>query len=345
LPSNLPENLPENLPHLEDQKIAIIGAGISGLQCASLLLEHGFNCTLFEKSRGFGGRTSTRRKDGWRFDHGAGYFTGTDSDFLPHIEALLPWQPKGTDEKFYVGATGANELAKNIAAQIIQQYTSSLSAHLGKTITTVTPTTPKGWLLKTNEGESFGPFDIVVSTAPPPQSVNIFANVESTVTQRLGDLQTYCTWALMLVTRKPLTTPDVVLAPNANISRITAEHSKPQRQALLTGSEPARNSLGQGQYVVQASRTFSQTHIEATPEEIIQLMVAELGTLWGPVPELLHSQAHRWLHAGIKVPLGEAYLLDREQGIAAAGDWCTGNSAQDAFISGANLAKAITAGS
>jgi renalase len=333
---------------VEDQKIAIIGAGISGLRCANLLLDHGINCTLFDKSRGFGGRTSTRRKNDWRFDHGTGYFAGTNPDFLSHIAALLPWQPTGTGDRFYVGANGNNELAKNIAAQIAEQYASSLNTHLvthlGTTITKVTRASQKGWRLTTNKGESFGPFDIVVSTAPPPQSVDIFASIASAVTQRLGGLRTYCSWALMLVTQTPLTAPDLVLEPNANISRVMAEHSKPRRQAVQTESDPAGVFVGQGQYVVQASRAFSQTHLEATPEEIIQLMLAELGALYGPIPEVVHSQAHRWLHAGIQAPLGEAYLLDRTQGIAAAGDWCTGNTAEDAFISGANLAKAIIAG-
>lgn len=42
-------------------KVAVIGAGISGLICARVLVEHGMEVTVFEKSRGIGGRMSTRR--------------------------------------------------------------------------------------------------------------------------------------------------------------------------------------------------------------------------------------------------------------------------------------------
>ncbi len=331
---------------LKNQKIAIIGAGISGLRCASLLLEQGATCALFDKSRGFGGRTSTRRKDNWRFDHGTGYFSATDPDFLDHLKTLLPWQPTGAEpnEQLYVGATGNNELAKNIATAITAHSPNTLTTHLGTTIEKVTSAQTKGWQLSSPGGEAFGPFDMVISTVPPPQAAKILAELKSSVTEGLNNLQTYCTWALMLVTKEQLTTLDLVREPNANISRIVAEHSKPQRQTLQTESGTENGFRGNAQYVVQASRAFSQTHINATPEAISQLMLNELNTMYGPLPELLHSQAHRWLHAGIQAPLGKAYLFDRNRGLAAAGDWCTGTTAEDAFLSGSNLAKAIIAG-
>jgi predicted NAD/FAD-dependent oxidoreductase len=37
-------------------KVAVIGAGISGLVCARLLVEQGMEVTVIEKSRGVGGR-------------------------------------------------------------------------------------------------------------------------------------------------------------------------------------------------------------------------------------------------------------------------------------------------
>ena len=57
-------------------KVAIIGAGIAGLTCANHLVEKDIHSTVFEKSKGVGGRTSTRRLEpNLSFDHGAQYFT------------------------------------------------------------------------------------------------------------------------------------------------------------------------------------------------------------------------------------------------------------------------------
>ena len=39
---------------------AIIGAGIAGITCARTLVQAGHQVTVFEKSRGVGGRMSTR---------------------------------------------------------------------------------------------------------------------------------------------------------------------------------------------------------------------------------------------------------------------------------------------
>ena len=63
-------------------RVAVIGAGMSGLTCASRLGERGFEVSVFDKGRGPGGRSSTRRVDldgaEVGFDHGAQYFTVRD---------------------------------------------------------------------------------------------------------------------------------------------------------------------------------------------------------------------------------------------------------------------------
>lgn len=51
-------------------KIAIIGAGLSGLSIAHLLKDYA-QITVFEKARGVSGRLSTRRAEPYVFDHGA----------------------------------------------------------------------------------------------------------------------------------------------------------------------------------------------------------------------------------------------------------------------------------
>ena len=59
----------EHLP--KKSSVAIIGAGIAGLSCATQLKVLGFEVQIFEKSRGPSGRMSTRNGDGWSADHGA----------------------------------------------------------------------------------------------------------------------------------------------------------------------------------------------------------------------------------------------------------------------------------
>ncbi len=60
------------------KKIAVIGGGLAGLNCANMLSDVA-DVTVFEKSNKVGGRMATRfDSDGtydYAFDHGAQYFT------------------------------------------------------------------------------------------------------------------------------------------------------------------------------------------------------------------------------------------------------------------------------
>ena len=53
-----------------EPKIAIVGAGISGLQCALILKLNGYNVTVFDKEPEVGGRMRTSEIDGFLIDHG-----------------------------------------------------------------------------------------------------------------------------------------------------------------------------------------------------------------------------------------------------------------------------------
>lgn len=114
----------------------MVGAGISGLTCARELIRRGHTVTVFEKSRGAGGRASTRRRGGWRFDHGAQYFTARDARFADRV---AEWQRRGVvaawrgrivearaDGKLelksgtprYVGVPGMSQLGRDLASAV-----------------------------------------------------------------------------------------------------------------------------------------------------------------------------------------------------------------------------------
>lgn len=57
-------------------RVAVIGGGISGLACALRLSQQGFQVTTFERELAVGGRMNTRVKDGFSFDLGADAMMG-----------------------------------------------------------------------------------------------------------------------------------------------------------------------------------------------------------------------------------------------------------------------------
>ena len=70
------------------EKVAIIGAGISGLALANKLKNH-FEVVVFEKSRGYGGRVATRRSGEFIFDHGAQFFKAKTEEFRNYIKPMI----------------------------------------------------------------------------------------------------------------------------------------------------------------------------------------------------------------------------------------------------------------
>jgi predicted NAD/FAD-dependent oxidoreductase len=73
-------------------RIAIVGAGFSGCYLASQLVKKGHEVILFEKSRGAGGRMSTRTNSSQQhINHGCNQIqvkSGLFQNFCEHISSL-----------------------------------------------------------------------------------------------------------------------------------------------------------------------------------------------------------------------------------------------------------------
>ena len=85
---------------MDEVRIAVIGAGIAGLACARELARADAKVTVFERSRGLGGRLGTRRQGNLAFDHGAQFITARSRSFVKYAEVagragvLGRWSPR-----------------------------------------------------------------------------------------------------------------------------------------------------------------------------------------------------------------------------------------------------------
>src|SRR5512137_2283747 len=107
--------------------IAVIGAGISGLACAHELARADARVTVFERSRGLGGRLGTRRQGNYAFDHGAQFVTARSRSFVKYVEvakrasAVAQWKPRVLEddrswaepiEEWHVGTPGMSAFVR-----------------------------------------------------------------------------------------------------------------------------------------------------------------------------------------------------------------------------------------
>jgi len=164
--------------------VAIIGAGMSGLMAASVLVAAGRRATLIDKGRSVGGRLATRRIGAGRADHGAQFFTVRDPEFGAWVErwqadglayiwshgwsdgSLAATPPDGHPR--YAVHGGMNYLAKHLATQIVAQGAEIL------TDVRATAVAPRGdgWQLISADGRTFSA-GAVIMTAPVPQTLTL----------------------------------------------------------------------------------------------------------------------------------------------------------------------------
>ena len=158
-------------------RVAIVGAGISGLTCARRLREGGLEVVIFEKSRGLGGRIASRRVGETVVDHGTPDLPGdcvAESSAVLASEAVGMDRPSGrlTTGGFQSESTraslafplGLTRLAKVMAEGLDIRFGVRVAALRG---------TAGGFEVGDEQGNTHGSFDAVVVTAPAPQAADL----------------------------------------------------------------------------------------------------------------------------------------------------------------------------
>ena len=77
-------------------KVAILGAGVSGLSAGRMLKDKGHDVTIYEKNETIGGLARTRFTEGYLYDpHGGHIFNSKHKEIVDWVFSILPkenWQ-------------------------------------------------------------------------------------------------------------------------------------------------------------------------------------------------------------------------------------------------------------
>lgn len=319
-------------------KVAIVGAGIAGLTAARALQGHA-HITLFDKSRGVGGRMSTRYAGDWEFDHGAQYFTvqtGAVADLIrPFLDSGIVecWQParvrgsgasktplKDWTHPRYVAHGRMNALPKAMAE--------GLDIRLGKTVVEIKGA-PGNWTIMTaEEAENYGHFDWVIVSAPAPQTSQLMPDLFVHRGRVEQSILRPC-HALMLGFNKLPDTPwQAMEVKDSPLAWIARNDSKPGRRRA-----PA--------ILCHTHADWSEAHLEEEPASLVPDLVAAFAAATGIDTKPYHAGIHLWRYALASKSAGSPSLCDADNRIIACGDWCVGGKVEAAFESGFSAAKSL----
>jgi len=316
------------------RSVAVIGAGLAGLSCATRLAAAGHAVAVLDKGRSVGGRMATRREEACSWDHGAQYFTRRDPGFAALVERAaaaghaarwLPRWPGGEQEstELWVGTPGQSSLPRFLAA--------GLDVRTGTRIVTLRRERD-AWVLTDDRDGRHGPFGFVVIALPAPQAAALAAG-HSTLAPRVAPVPMAPCWAVLVAFDRPLEVPiDADWQDDPVLPWIARNGSKPQRRGL------------EG-WVLHASPGWSREHLEDSPaavqERLLRAFAARLGA--ASLPPMSAVAAHRWRHARVEAPLGEPFLVDAAAGIGFCGDWCLDARVEAAYLSGDGLGAHLAA--
>ena len=306
------------------KNIAIIGAGISGLICAAQL-HNTFNVTLFEKSRGISGRTSTRYADIYEFDHGAPYITARTEKFkefmhqLCHHKIAAEWNPKIESlslnarsfkrtwfETHYVGWSRMNDIAKYLYKNIADMIT----LHLNTEIQSVANNNNSTTLTDKNQ-VTYDNFDAVILTAPAPQTLHLLPD-HVTYRPKLDDILLAPAYCLMLGSPDALKTQTgLFICDDPVIDKIIVNSDKPHRPSQGTS------------LLIQSQAEWALKHIDDDiPEKQAFLRDYTLKLLNMESLIVNYISTHRWRYAKTSKPINESFLWDTVANIGVCADWC-----------------------
>jgi renalase len=316
------------------RRVAVVGAGLSGLTCARVLQAAGVAVTVFDKGRSPGGRLATRRTEAGGFDLGAQYFTVRDPRFRAEVAkwreaaVVVPWPGRivawdgpeagvrATEPlERLVALPGMSTLSQHLAADL-----PVLSSHRVDRIRRSETETKRGlslWGQRAAEGTTLPPkrpgpdddgqnqagvdlgtFDAVAVCLPADQAVELLAVTSPRLAERARAVPFEPCFAVGLTARGGSQAERALARLPFDGAFIGREGERASSCLSWIARETSKPGRASGErWMLHASSAWSRAQIDADRrrEEVVAEMVKELSTLFDLGPlDDAETFVHRW---------------------------------------------------
>jgi len=311
-------------------RVAIVGAGLSGLMAAGALRGRGHDVVLFDKGRSPGGRLATRRIGNARLDHGAQFFTVRSEQFASYVyewqqagivyEWCRGFSANGDGHPRYAVHGGMNALAKHLARDLDVRCDSLVfSLHRSDSA--------HQWEVKLDDGSAHHA-DALIVTCPLPQTFSLLVSAEVSMPEALWRTEYDRTLALLAVLDRPSSVPSPGGVQTDPAFTFVADH-----QAKGISTVPA--------ITLHANPAWSEDHWDDDPVTAHDLLV-DLARPYLGEARIVESQLKRWRFATPRNIWPDAHWSPPElPSLAVAGDAFAGPRLEGAATSGLSAAAAV----
>lgn len=323
-------------------KVAVVGAGISGLACARLLAQAGIRVTVFEKAKRVGGRAATRQIGSYIFDSGATSITPRGRTLEPVMMEQLSTEGLIRIERpIYTAVYGRIEpgdpMKNRIARYVYDKGINVLAQRLAEGLD-VRLATPIDKIEQPHDGGvALGGevYDRAVLAVPMPTAQKLLQMARD---PRLVTASVYrpCI-SVMLGFAVPFESPyHAILEP---------EQTHPLTWlSIETMKSPGRAPEGHTAMVAQMGPAYSRRNEKTEDERLIRDVLIDIRRLLGPkfeTPDV--SAVKRWRFSQPESTIAFSALNPPGRPIIVAGDGTTGGRIELAYEAGALAAQSILA--
>tara|TARA_B100000989_G_scaffold295095_1_gene275418 strand:+ start:811 stop:1794 length:984 start_codon:yes stop_codon:yes gene_type:complete len=322
------------------KSVAIIGAGLSGITLANLIKKK-FDVKIFEKSRGVGGRMSTRKEPPFIFDHGAQFFkikTIEFSNFCAELfeqKVIRPWNFnlayfEGNNlekirvikkkDKYFVGVPNMNSIVKYLSKNCDVVLNTKIESVIKRS---------KKWYLCDQSKRLYGGYDWLILTLPAeqtleltPKSLSFYSLVES--------IKMKAVYSVMIGMNESLNLKyDAALIQNKDIAWLAINNSKPCRHCKYS-------------LLVNSSFKYAAKNISVSKEKVLKhLLNVTSRFIKSRLSNSSIVKIHKWRYVEAEKSPVQNYYLNQDSQIAVCGDWLINSRVEGAFISASQLSEKI----
>ncbi|MFA9238767.1 MAG: NAD(P)-binding protein [Candidatus Paceibacteria bacterium] len=300
-------------------KIAIIGAGFSGCNLYNNLKEKYEDITIFEKSRGVGGRLSTKYVDDKFIDHATSSLIPITDDLKMFCLDLAKNGVVKAKYDEFIPKNGINQICKFLIDEkdLIKNTKIAKAQNIDNK-----------WILEDKNYNIYEGFDLLFITIPAPQILQMKIELQNDFKEKLSHIKYDSIFSLILHSNKDIKLDKSLLYENPDIKNIINNSIKYLYKDFSS-------------YIIHSTKEFANCINEKSKEEICEIFLDNFDDETKEKFERFTIIPHLWKYAFAKTSLDMPYFLNEEKNLGICGDYFNHSNMEAALLSSELLSNSI----